>query len=312
MANFLCCDWGTSSFRLRIVDMDSLKVLSEISNSEGCAKTNEMWAARGEDEQGRLKFYLDILKKHVSDLSEKSKLDLGNIPLVISGMASSTIGMINLPYKQAPFSVDGSDLEAKKIPSGVLGHDIFIISGVKTADDVMRGEETKLVGCLDANDMEQILVLPGTHPKHVYARAGQVTGFETYMTGEFFDILSSESLLALSVKKHPGFNEDAFADGVKKGSTENLLHSSFFVRTNALFQKYSPEENFDYLSGLLIGFELKDLSNLSCPVVLLGTGKLATLYQKAFSVLSIPISYQVDADEALIKGQQKIVKSHLS
>ena len=305
MTNFLSCDWGTSSFRLRAVDIDSLEVLSEISNSEGCAATNEKWMEKVEDEAGRLKFYREILNGHIHDLREQSKVDTSNLPLVISGMASSTIGMINLPYKQIPFLADGSDLEVKQI--GPVGK-TFIISGVRTVDDVMRGEETKLIGCLDEDNGEQILVLPGTHPKHVYVRRKQITGFETYMTGEFFQLLSSESLLALSVQKHSGFEEDAFASGVRAGSSENLLHGSFLVRTNALFQKYSPEENSDYLSGLLIGCELKDLINPTCPITLLGTGKLATLYQKGFAALSIAISQQADADRALIKGQQKVLK----
>jgi 2-dehydro-3-deoxygalactonokinase len=294
------------------VDLDSLLVLAEISNSEGCARTNEGWLKTGGDEKGRLEYYSKILYGHIQELQQKSGMSTTHLPLVISGMASSTIGMVNLPYKEVPVLADGSDLRVEIVEETASApHKTFIISGVRTGDDVMRGEETKLVGCLGSNSDKEILVLPGTHPKHVFVDQNRVTGFKTFMTGEFFELLSTKSILALSVKKSSEPNVNSFADGVKEGKSGNLLHSSFLVRTNALFEKYSQEQNFDFLSGLLIGSELKDVMNVNCPITLLGAGKLAKLYEQAFEVLQIPLARQVNADEALLKGQQKVLRNLL-
>src|SRR5450432_1404958 len=121
-------------------------------------------------------------------------------------MASSTLGMVELPYKELPFLADGSDLRVETIyANGLFHHDVLLISGARTGDDVMRGEETQLVGCaLGAGYAtqagEQVFIFPGTHSKHVVVREGRVIAFKTYMTGEFFELLSKKSILAGDVE----------------------------------------------------------------------------------------------------------------
>lgn len=310
MFYFFSCDWGTTSFRLRLIDSSSLNILAEVSNAEGCAKTNQGWLKQNRPERERYDYYCSIIAAYIGEIKQQLQMETDHLPLIISGMASSTVGMINLPYKEAPFFIDGSDLLIRTInDTSYFPHQTIIVSGVRTGNDVMRGEETKIIGCVDDGDQtDAIIVLPGTHPKHVYVVKNQVMGFKTYMTGEFFELLSQKSLLALSVNKTSGFDQPGFASGVKEGADGgNILHSSFLVRTNLLFEKYTPEQNFNYLSGLLIGAELKDLINLSKPVLLAG-GHLGDLYQEAFKVLGISLNKVVNADKALIKGQLKIFK----
>lgn len=309
MEYFFSCDWGTSAFRLRLIHTADLSIVTEISNSAGCANTNQEWLKAPNQKYGRYTYYKNLIASHIQDIKQRLHIETEHIPLVISGMASSTIGMVNLPYKEAPFLINGADLIAEIVKETEnFPHNTIIISGVRTAEDVMRGEETKLIGCLDNNnETEQIIVLPGTHAKHVYIKQNQVTGFKTYMTGEFFNLLSQKSILSLSVKESRDFDRPVFEAGVTEGASgNNILHSAFLVRTNLLFDKYTPEQNFDYLSGLLLGFELKDLIGLPEPV-LLGDEKLGDIYQKAFKVLGIKLCQIINADEALIKGQYKLL-----
>ena len=44
-----------------------------------------------------------------------------------------------------------------------------------------------------------VLILPGTHSKHIYVRQESVIDFRTVMTGELFDVLGRNSLLRASV-----------------------------------------------------------------------------------------------------------------
>ena len=73
--------------------------------------------------------------------------------------------------------------------------DIRILPGIAQRDpkapDVMRGEETQLLGALgvDAAD-DAVVCMPGTHSKWVRANGGTVERFATFMTGELFDVVS--------------------------------------------------------------------------------------------------------------------------
>lgn len=319
MEKFLSCDWGTSAFRLRLIEAESLTIIEEENTVQGIAPTFQLWKESGKKEEERQKFYLDIISNHIKSITKRSGIDVDNSPLIISGMASSTIGMIDLSYKNLPFFTNGEDVETFIIEAlQDFPHKVIVISGVRTEDDVMRGEETKLIGCAaDINSNEDhIYIFPGTHPKHIEVKNGKAIAFNTYMTGEFFDLLSKKSILAVSVKKNDGFelknNFESFTKGVNESSVSNLLHSCFLVRTNEVFKKLSAEENYFYLSGLLIGTELKDLIDYSGTITIVGNAALTAQYTAALRVLNLPkkdaLVKSIDADEALIKGQFQIYK----
>jgi len=291
---FLSCDWGTSSFRLRLVERAGLKVLAEESSKEGNAATAELWKQAKQPAEQRVGFYLAIIQNHLQKLEEAVKTSLDGVPVVISGMASSTVGMLELPYKPLPFAIDGSDLATKIIPaSPEFQHDVLLISGVKSDDDVMRGEEVQLVGCqLEHSPEEQLFLHPGTHAKHVLVKNGQAVSLKTYMTGEFFSLLSTKAILAASVEEggtlEEGKNQEWFEKGVQASQTGNLLHHAFLVRTNDLFKKASKPENYFYLSGLLIGSECRDLlDHPSARITLAGEPVLVAHYRAALAVLGI-------------------------
>lgn len=314
MKRFLSCDWGTSNFRLRLINAENLAIVEEINSDKGIASTFNFWKESGKKEEERLTFYLDIISAYISAIEKKSASDLNNVPLIISGMASSTIGMVSLAYKNLPFLASGNDLEVFTIDrSDSFQHKVIIISGVRAGDDVMRGEETKLAGCILAthDENERLFIFPGTHPKHVLVKNGKAIAFKTYMTGEFFDLLTTKSILSVSVKKSNNFTGEnslqSFKKGVNDSKNSNLLHNCFLVRTNDLFKKYSPEENYFYLSGLLIGAEMNDLANNFNFITIVGNLVLNAPYATAISLLNLSkediLPESLNADEALIKGQ---------
>jgi 2-dehydro-3-deoxygalactonokinase len=311
MNTFISCDWGTSAFRLRLTDAETKKVSATIKTGQGIATVYNDWS-NNHATTGRLQFYSNILADGVRALEQECKRSLENVTIVVSGMASSSIGMMDLPYKDLPFHLDGSDVLTEVIPPlPHFPHELLFISGAKTDEDVMRGEETKLLGCDINNDAAQLLILPGTHTKHVVVQGGMVTNFKTYMTGELFNLLSTKSVLAASVEKE-GIDKEHnaaffFSKGVKEAVENNLLNSIFHVRTFRLFNCHSPQQNYQYLSGLLIGSELKELSGKPYSnITLVATGVLAPLYRQALQVLGIGVNNETDADEALIGGQCKM------
>jgi len=319
MKQFLSCDWGTTSFRLRLIDAENLAIIAEEKTTHGIAETFHLWKQSGKNEESRLAFYLDIILKHINVIEGKSGISLKDLPLIISGMASSTIGMIDLSYKDLPFTVTGEDIKTHTIDTtNSFKHKTVIISGVRSADDVMRGEETKLIGCASgiSNHEEHLYIFPGTHPKHIKVKNGKAIAFKTYMTGEFFELLSKKSILSVSVEEGSGIQAEnnlrSFQKGVKDSMNANLLHSCFLIRTNDLFKKLTPEENYYYLSGLIIGAELKDLADEKGNITIVANGTLAAQYLTALRVLNLPkandLLTSMDADEALIKGQMQVYK----
>ena len=316
MDKFLSCDWGTSSFRLRLVDTSTLKIICSISGTDGIAVTYQRWLQENGKENERFSFFRLFLVDQIKKLASVVDEDLQGIPLVISGMASSSIGMKELPYRELPFKSDGSDIVVQTTgPGESFPHELIIISGAKTGDDVLRGEETLVIGAeVSQSDYESIYILPGTHSKHVRVVNGEAVSFKTYLTGEFFDLLSTKSILANSVERTQLPVEDFdefFNRGIRDGSSANLLNIVFHVRTNQLFRKNSPSENYHYLSGLLIGSELNDLDDSKAgSIVLVAAESLRRQYELGLRLLSPGANLKfIDADEALVKGQLRICEA---
>lgn len=309
----LSCDWGTSSFRLRLVRIATETVVAEESNSVGIATLYGQW--QKQPQQERLSFYLAFLQQQITLLEQKIRISLRHFPLILSGMASSTIGLVELRYKELPFSLEGTNLTVKKLnASPDFPHAVYLISGVKTDSDVMRGEETQLIGGVaeGLESTEQLVVLPGTHSKHVLLKDNEVVSFHTYMTGEFFELLSQKSVLSVSLEKggelQQGKNRQGFEKGITDSGQFSILHACFRVRTNQILGKLSKRQNFYYLSGLLIGAELRDLMQKAhFPITIIGNGLLVPMYTEAFRLLLPGKAIRtVNATEATIKGHLKI------
>src|ERR1700760_1317975 len=112
MERFLSCDWGTSTFRLRLVDAVKRETCTELRTSDGIAETHQQWLATGLPESERIDFYREKLRNAINRLSEGV---VKNMPVIVSGMASSNIGLTELPYQEFPFSWNLLQFPVKKI-----------------------------------------------------------------------------------------------------------------------------------------------------------------------------------------------------
>jgi 2-dehydro-3-deoxygalactonokinase len=321
MDMFLSCDWGTSALRLNLVDGKNSHVIARESSAQGIAKTFTLWntTSAADENNLRMAFYLNILQQHINNIEARLNISLNGVRLFISGMASSSIGFMELPYTELPFALTGPDLNIKHLPAQEgFDHAISIISGVKSTDDVMRGEETQLIGCIDVTGgiiNDEVFIFPGTHSKHIHVNGNKVTHFKTYMTGDFFELLSQKSILTNSVEKEDDIQDpeylESFKQGVSDAINSNPLHAVFKVRTNNLFNVYTKKQNFTYLSGLLIGTELKDLITLGSETIhlLCGSG-LEKYYRIALKQLGLSKKIKTYSpqwvDEAVVRAHYKI------
>src|SRR6476620_8004177 len=104
--HFISCDWGTSSLRLKLIDTATQQCLAKAGSGEGNAAIFNRWKAEvGSD---RIEYYLRHLQPLLNELSAAAKISTDDLPILISGMASSTVGLKELPYTSLPFQLDGS------------------------------------------------------------------------------------------------------------------------------------------------------------------------------------------------------------
>ncbi|GAB3998245.1 hypothetical protein GCM10028807_45410 [Spirosoma daeguense] len=275
--------------------------LSEIRSQTGIADTFTGWKTAGEAKGiSRDQFFRQQLKKQIDRLAEKVSISLINIPVVISGMASSSIGMEEIPYATLPFSIDGSQASVRHFEAqSDFPHDILLIAGVSSDQDVMRGEETQLIGLIaqlhlsGERPQDAICIFPGTHSKHMYIQDDQLVNFDTYMTGELFALMAQQSILKDSVDTSnlihlTESDKDAFKQGVRQSITSPISKGLFTVRTNQLFGKFSKKQNALYLSGLLIGSELHPLLQKgNWSLVLCSGSNLSAFYEMALAELNL-------------------------
>jgi 2-dehydro-3-deoxygalactonokinase len=289
---FAAIDWGTSSFRLWLIGEHD-RVLAESRSEEGMTAAREIG-------------FRKVLETHL----DKAGAPAG-LPVVICGMAGAKQGWQEAGYIDVPARL--SDIPDRAIRVEGEDRDIRILPGLAQRDpnaaDVIRGEETQLLGGTQRMKHSDCLVaMPGTHSKWVRVVRGEVLGFATFMTGEFFAALAQHTILTHAVKDSSGFDgaEPAFINAVHAAYKEPELVSNrlFSIRARSLLFSATSVEAEASLSGMMIGLELAGALKSApkdTPVVLVVSGKLRGLYEAAFHRIGLQFS-TVDADEAVRSG----------
>ena len=242
----------------------------------------------------------------------------GRLPVVASGMIGSRQGWREAPYAECP--AGAGDLAGRLVAvTSPAGHEVRLVPGVMRTDgdgvpDVMRGEETQIMGCLEGGEgPRRLFVLPGTHSKWTVVEAGRITRFATFMTGELFALLRGHGILG-RLMEGDAHDPAAFRRGVDYGSKADggLLKRLFSVRTLALFERLPPTGVASYLSGLLIGRELVEaIAWVGSPHVattrpmIVGSSTLAPRYAEALAQLGI--ESRTGPEEAAVLGIRRIL-----
>ena len=277
MKHLLAVDWGTSSLRGAWLDATG-KVLEERSFDRGILSV-----APGE--------FPVVFQACFGDwMANPGALCL------MSGMVGSRQGWLEAPYCACPagFAEVAAQLAWVEpgriaiVPGLACEHEGIPGADRTATPDVMRGEETQIFGALRLLGLEDaLMVLPGTHSKWVRVRDGRIQSFSTFMTGEFFALLRQHSILSRTLPAADGgLARAAFEQGVAMALRgPSLLHTAFSVRTLALFERLPAEAMPSYLSGLVIGEELRAQAlPAGAHVVVIGSPALTQRYQTALAL----------------------------
>lgn len=273
--SFALVDWGTTNLRVWLVD-HSGNVLGEESTADGMGTLSKA-------EFGAVLENL-LLRLNAPD----------DLPAMICGMAGSRQGWVEAPYASIPVTL--TDLAAQSVVFASHNRIIRILPGIarkeRARPDVMRGEETQLLGLNISKGLQSGLVcLPGTHSKWATLEQGAVTDFVSVMTGELFALLCNQSILRHSTGNQTKVNptDPAFLQNVQIGlSSTGGLGRLFSIRAASLVGDANAGQSTAALSGLLIGTEIRDASNIlghsNGDIHVVGSSSLSQLYQAALSI----------------------------
>ncbi len=264
----IAIDWGTSSFRAYALDQEG-----------GIA-------ARHESQGGILRVVAGDFATALQDEIGGWLAERPDALVMMSGMIGSRQGWREVPYVDCPADLAEVAAGLERVDWGQ--GEAWIVPGLLDEStpgrpDVMRGEETQILGALARMPGQSGLVcLPGTHSKWVRVDAGAIQGFATYMTGEVYDLLQRHSILSRLMSKGAVTPERWFLEGVARAGEGGLLNLLFSARSRVLTGDLPETAVRSYLSGLLIGDELAAaVGGEAEEVFLLGAPALSALYEAA-------------------------------
>ena len=211
----------------------------------------------------------------------------GERRILMSGMVGSRQGWIEAPYLPCPAAT--ADLARALLPVPFGPAETLLVPGLSAADaagvpEVMRGEEVQILGALGTSPGNATVCLPGSHSKWARVSGGRVEGFSTFLTGEAFAALRGHTILGRLMQADAPPDPEAFRQGVLRSADPGgLLHHLFGVRTLGLFDRLPEAAAASYMSGLLIGHEVRAAAPAT-PVLLIGAAALCELYGQAITL----------------------------
>ncbi|WP_250435195.1 2-dehydro-3-deoxygalactonokinase [Caballeronia sp. ATUFL_F2_KS9A] len=277
-------DWGTTSLRAYLLGADGL-ALDTRASSAGI-----MNLPAGGFDQAFEQTCGAWLDAHA------------HLPVIAAGMVGSAQGWVEAPYVETPANADAlvAGIVDVKTARGVVLHVVPGVLERGALPNVMRGEETQIFGALASepalgNAGGALIGLPGTHAKWAFVADERIERFYTFMTGETFSALRDHTILGRTMHPTATHDEQAFLRGVdtaRDAGHPGVLATIFSTRTLGLTGQLSAEQQSDYLSGLLIGHELRGLNEVLAreqsalagkPLRLIGNDALCNRYRAALA-----------------------------
>jgi 2-dehydro-3-deoxygalactonokinase len=229
-------------------------------------------------------------------------------PVVMAGMIGSDAGWQPVPYLPCPVPLHALPARLCEVADNV-----WIVPGLSVGrEDVMRGEETQLLGATQLAPAG-CYVMPGTHSKWVQVEGGCVTGFTTAMTGELHHLLMAHSLIGNGLPVQVEDNA-LFRQGLERGlRAPSLVSELFRHRATRLLGNLPAASVSDALSGLLIGAEVRAMlaahpvhTHPVKTITLVGSVTLCCRYQQAFAAAGVE-TCSVSGDRAFLQGIRSIL-----
>ena len=265
MSNYITIDGGTTNTRIYLVVEG--KVREGISL--GCGVRHEQLRQR--------------IAEGMRSLLKRHRMTYSDVCCILaSGMITSEYGLCPLAHILLPAGCR----QLRETACEILLQDIapipfVFIRGMKTGKedlsgaDMMRGEETELMGLLEQCMAESIYVLPGTHSKIIAVdECAQVTDIKTLMSGELLDAVLKGTILQDAVDLS---SARLCEPDLLKGYTyckQNGINDALF-KVRVLKNQHGGDNDccYSFLLGVILRSEVESILTYPARKVLLGGQK---------------------------------------
>lgn len=301
---WVAVDWGSSNLRAWGMDQQG-NVIAQSSSDKG------MLSLKPDEYEAEL---LHLISPWLPASSR--------VEVMVCGMAGARQGWQEAAYLPVPTPL--GQLSQGAVMPTLTGSQlrVYLLPGLSQTRsdsrhfDVMRGEETQLAGLVaDTPEFSGLVCLPGTHSKWATLDSGAITQFTTYLTGELYQLLATQSVLKHSIGSD-ALNDSAcraaFIDAVSEvnAAPETFSSRLFGLRAQDLLDSELPVGKTRgavlaaRLSGLAIGLELSGACQSRPsdePITLIGNQALCQRYTMALNAIGYQTHY-LDGDTAVLAG----------
>lgn len=265
MSTYITIDGGTTSTRVRI--LKNREIIDSVKLDIGVRSAVE-----------NRKKYSSSIKSVIDELISRNKHEKIE-RILASGMITSEFGLCNLPHIKIPAGIfEFHESMYETTISEISDIPFVFFRGVKNECnnidefDMMRGEETELVGIMNDEYGECIYVLPGSHSKIIKTDAqGRIISFSTMLTGEMIASLSQGTILKDAVDLTvSNINSEYLLKGYEYAETFGLNKALFKVRILKNIFQCSKEEIYSFFMGIILCDEILIILNDEAKTVVLG------------------------------------------
>ncbi len=238
--------------------------------------------------------------------------------LIACGMVGARTGWREAPYAECGVAGElapcRSEMEHRLAAGAIhvetsLGRSLTIIPGLKSHEpDVMRGEETQIVG---SSIEHGIVVCPGTHSKWVQVSSGQIESFATFFTGEMHALIRAHSSVGKTLNTAPTLDDGpSFHLGLSyaRSGAASWLHDLFVMRAAVVTGASTPAQISTVLSGWLLGCEFAAALAMyprTQEISLLASEALVPWYERAGEAFAVKVN-ALDAAAATASGLWRV------
>lgn len=249
MGKYITIDGGTTNTRVSLVTGNEV------------IKTIKIHVGAGSGDKNYLK---TEIKKEISELCKTE------IPqrILASGMITSEMGLYNLPHISAPAGIRELHYGMCEIELSDISDIPFVfVPGVKISDgtlehtDMMRGEETELIGLGENMHGNSLYILPGSHSKIIKTDAcGRITDFKTTLTGEMIWALSHDTILKDAVNlSQSNTNKEYLIKGYECCRNNGLNAALFKTRILKNIFHRNECDTYSFFMGALLQSEIDEI-----------------------------------------------------
>jgi len=265
---FIAMDGGTTNTRIALIQNgDILDILSIPVGAGANAKA-----------PGTLQ---SAVKDGIALLLRNHALAEADVERILaSGMVTSELGLYTLAHLSAPVGIEDLCKGLCEISLPQLSSIPFVfVPGVKTEGetlaeaDMMRGEETELVGLCDGKiPSHAAFVLPGSHSKIIVTdECSRIASIKTMLTGEMLAVLSEQTVLRGSFSLRDAVLDlPRLEEGFAYADENGLGDALFKVRVLKTRFAYSADMLYSFFLGAILRDEIRLILRTDAKTVYVG------------------------------------------